>query len=813
VNVIDESFGFNSFPDVTALNVTKQFDDAAVAAGVVVTVSSGDSGPADTIGSPASDPELISVGASTEFGFYAQTNADAARYFATSGWLDNNVSALSSGGFDRTGGTIDLVAPGDLTFASCDASPMYKTCVNAMGQSSDVEEAGGATESAAFVAGAAALVIQAYRQTHGGATPTPALVKQILDGTASDIGAPATEQGAGMLNSYQAVLAAESVQTGQGSPAPAGSTLLKSVTQLNAVDQPGSRESWPVTVTNTGAHPQFVRICSRTLGSDQNVQTGSVTLNDATSPQFTGTSGATDNYQTFTFNVPPGQDRLDASIAYPGNPTVLNSRVRVILIDPSGRFAADSLPPGVGNFGTVDVTRPAAGTWTGVIFSALASAGGTNGTIPWRVATQQNTSFASVWPPALMLQPGQSRTITVSATAPSAPGDEAGSIVFGADGDGSTGTTIPVTLRSMVDVAQGGAFSGVLTGGNGEAPASGQEAYYEFGVGPGTRDLTANVSLTNDAADQVGAYLVSPDGTAVGEGQNSGTTTLTAYALHPMPGTWTLIVDFASVVGDELSQPFTGNIKVNDVDVGAPGLPDSASTTFPAGTPVTVPVTITNNGAAPGKFFIDPRLDTSATVTLAPQIGRSDTQPLPIHSYPLWLVPTETSGISVTQTSSVPAMFDTGSNVGDPDLGSSGPGSGPLCGDSSSVTYNPPGGEVTTGFWFALPAECGPYPAGGAPAGTATTTATVTTKAFDPAVTSSTGDMWHVVTNPAATFTPITIAPGQSATVNVTITPSGAPGTQVSGGLYIDDFMSNVPPYHQLTADELAVLPYEYTIH
>ena len=74
------------------------------------------------------------------------------------------------------------------------------------------------------------------------------------------------------------------------------------------------------------------------------------------------------------------------------------------------------------------------------------------------------------------------------------------------------------------------------------------------------------------------------------------------------------------------------------------------------------------------------------------------------------------------------------------------------------------------------------------------------------------GDIWLESVNPTAPFSPITINPGQSATINVTITPTGPVGTVISGDLYVDDFVNGVSPYGQLTGDELAAIPYEYTI-
>ena len=826
VDVINESFGSNPFPDVTSQDVTKQFNEAAVRAGVTVTVASGDAGFTNTIGSAATDPAVIAVGASTTFRTYAQTNYAAARYFATSGWLNDNISSLSSGGYEETGTTLDLVAPGDITLASCDASATFAGCTNFKGQPSDIEESGGTSLSSPLTAGAAALVIEAYRKAHHGASPSPALVKQILTSTATDLGVPATEQGAGLLNSYKAVLLAQSINTSRyGSQPAVGQSLLLSESQLNAVDAPGTTEHWQVSVTNTGSSSQSVRTQGRTFGSESNTQKGHVTLTDGVSPQFANYQGLQNNYAVFSFHVPSDADRLNASIAYPGTPANgLNSRVRLILIDPQGRLAAHSLPQGVGNFGNVDVRQPSAGTWTGVIFGDVASVGGTNGTIPWRVSTQQFTPFGSVSPASFSIAPGQSQMLQVSASTPSSPGDASGSIVVSASGGGNDAyvgfesNSIPVTLRSQVNLAHGGNFSGVLTGGNGRDPGMGQIAYFQFNVASGHSSITANVSLTNDTGDVVGAYLVNPDGVAVGFGENDNGSSLSAYTLNPIAGNWTLIVDFAEpVIGDEISQPFTGNISLDGIHVSAAGLPDSTSHKLKAGVPVTVPVTITNNGVAAEQYFIDARLNGTSSMVLAPLFppATSSGYTLPLGSStsnpntPEWLLPSETSSVKVTASATLPIEFNYGPASGDPNL--FGPPTGPK---HAAGSYAPQGGTVSPGLWYANPDEIGPY-LGPAPSGFVNMTMIATTKNFDAAVTTDGGDVWLASVQGLAvfnTFTPVTINPGDSGVINVTITPAGTPGTVVTGTLYVDAFVGAIPPYLQTAGDELAALPYVYTI-
>jgi len=821
VNVLNESFGANPFPDVTSLDAVKEFNDTATAAGVTVVVAGGDAGPFNTIGSPASDPNVLSVGASTDFRFYAQTNYAAADQFARTGWLDDNISSLSSGGYTQTGGTVDMVAPGDLSFASCTPDlTRYSDCANFLGKASAIEESGGTSQAAPEVAGAAALVIQAYRKAHGGTTPSPAAVRQILLSTAADLGAPATEQGAGLLDSLKAVELAAYVP----GHAPAGQPLRLSANQLNVVGDPGAKTSWTVAVTNAGAAKQTVRLSGRSFGTPAVVKTGSVTLSNTKSPRLRTWSGGTDEYGVLRFAVPAGAARLDASIAWPvsaASQADPDAPVRLILVDPLGRFAAHSLPQGVGGYGSAQVLHPAAGTWTAVIFSDLP------GKVLFGASVSRYAAFGTVRPSSMTLAPGASGTVSVSATVPASAGDTSGALVIGGGGGA---TSVPVTLRGLVAASApgGGTFGGVLTGGNGRAPGEGQVAAYEFTVPAHgrsmLRSMEADVTLGNDPANQVSGYLIAPGGQTMGYGSNYLTTgfasggvpvetpgrQLSVYTSDPIPGTWTLIVDFTSPVpGNELADPFSGRVRFNTTRTKRGGLPDSPTTVLAPGKTVSYPVQITNTGAAPEDVFLDPRLNSLHSYVLQPQdqvSGVSIPLAAPV-SPPEWIVPTMTHSVVASASGSVPVMFDFGPFPGDPDQAAA-------AGTMATAVF-PPGGlptPVSQGLWYAVPSETGPFGTGGASAATATMSMSASTKTFDTSVNTAVGDFWRFGVQPlaaSASYNLFVINPGQTRTITVTVKPAGAPGTVVKGMLYVDDFVDSM---QFLAGSQVAALPYAYTI-
>ena len=831
VNVLNESFGADPFPDVTSLNAVKAFNDMAVQAGTTVVVASGDAGPFNTIGSPASDPRVISVGASTGFQFYAQTDYAGADQFAREGWENGNISSLSSAGYTQGGRTLNLVAPGDLSFASCTPSSRYSSCVNFLGKPSSVEQSGGTSQAAPLVAGAAALVIQAYAKKHNGIQPTPAAVKQILLSTATDLRAPATEQGAGVLNSLKAVELA--MWTPKPAAASAGPTLKLSSNQLNYVGEPGATASWAVTVTNTAHAAQQVAVSGRRFGSGTTIKQAAVRLSDATSPHFANWSTGASNYGSVRFTVPGGAALLNASIAWPATASQAgnqNARVRVILVDPAGKLAADSDPQGVSGYGSAQVLHPAAGTWTAVISSNTATAGGTAGTVQFGASVSNTRSFGTVSPSRLTLAPGASGVVHVSATVPEGAGDSSGSVVFNAGPAAGGAVSVPVTLRGQIPTGRGvvGKFSGVLTGGNGRSPGEGQVAAYSFAVPSHLpillRNIDVDVVLANDPANQVSGYLIAPGGETMGYGSSYLTTgfnaggvpvetpkrQLSLYTSNPIPGKWTLVIDFTSPVpGNELADPFTGQIRFNAVSFNRGALPDSPSATLKRGQSVTYKITVHNTGAAPEDIFLDPRLTTVQSYALQPQDQVADVKlPMPAAAdRPEWIVPTMTHSVSAYASSSVPVMFNFGPFPGDPDEASS-------YGRAASALY--PLGKavtpVTQGLWFAAPSELGPYSAQGAATTTVTTAMSAMTQGFDTSANPATGDFWRFAVASlaaSASYNLFVVNPGQTRTINLTVTPTAPSGTVMRGMLYIDDFADSL---QFLSGSQLVALPYAYTV-
>jgi hypothetical protein len=805
VNVLNESFGDNPFPDTGSLDLVRQADDAAAKAGVTITVSSGDAGVTNTIGSPATDPAVISAGASTTYRGYAQTGIGGITAPGVKGWLDNNISGLSGGGFAQDGATVDVVAPGDLNWALCTPNPArWAACTNFSGQPSSVELQGGTSEAAPLTAGTAALVIQAYRQSHHGQTPSPAVVKQIIVSTAQNIDAPGDQQGAGILDAYQAVLAAKSFPG--GTSAPAGHAVLASATQLNAVGPAGTTEHLSETLTNDGQGSVTVGVSSRTLSAYHPVSTRTLSLTQAA-----GYS------QAVTFSVAPGQARLNASVSLVGV-------VNISLIAPNGDLAEYNLPQGVGNYGNAQVADPAPGQWT-----ALVSTSSSASSVPaqFQASTATWRQFGHLSAGSVSLAPGASKTIGLTVATPARPGDQAGSVVLHSSASGpafTTVTSVPVTLRSLVPAPNPAyAFTGTLTGGNGRQSNTGQTVYYQMQIPAGDKALNVSVT-TGSAANTMLAELVSPSGLAASTAVNGlqattpgGSGTLQPekgtqlHVLSPAAGTWTLIVDFYNTVsGTAVAQPF--RVTINDLPAGARtfGLPDSASSQLAAGKAVVAHVKITNHGPSPEAYFIDARLPNQVTENLAPQTVSSLTLPNVTGVVPEYLVPSQTTRVSAQVTAPAAQFFDLSYPFGDPDLISS-------FGKTSSVGFASP--NVPDGSWYVTPFLVGPTGATAAKNVTASVSVSATTAAFDPAVSSPTGDMWLSSLNASAGFTPYVVNPGQSVTIPVTITPSGAAGSTVSGTLYLDD--SSVPPggvtYNEIPGQwpdgsEVAAFPYSYTI-
>jgi hypothetical protein len=412
---------------------------------------------------------------------------------------------------------VDLVAPGYGGEAGC--NPNGSDCPT----NTQTEAFGGTSQSSPLIAGAAADVIQAYRDSHNGDSPSPALVKQLLTSTARDVSAPADQQGAGQVNIKAAIAAAEQMPntTVTGSAA----SLISTPTQVDVSGNGGSTSFQSVSLFNTSNASTTVTGTYRELGPEH--QIGQTVTENVSAPDLAlpvpadGAQAAPD----ITFDVPAGLDRLHAKMIWPDpkNGAILS----FILTDPSGRLRQISYDYGtasataigtVPNLGHVEVANPEAGTWRVQIKWANGRAhlqsppnvrGTYTGTVSF-MATGQNwiTSPAS---PAVTIAAHRAATISLQVAFPNAPGDHPASVQFTATNGAKT--SLPIARRTLVPSTRGD-FDTLITGTVGRG--IGQITTYNVNVPAGRSDLGVTVTTPDASTDNpMSLFLVNPAGTSV----------------------------------------------------------------------------------------------------------------------------------------------------------------------------------------------------------------------------------------------------------------------------------------------------------
>ncbi len=822
VDVINESFGGNPFPD-NANDPISLANDAAVRAGVTVVVSSGDAGTAGTLGSPATERAVIASGATTQFRIYAQTGDGIMPLTTNGGFIDNNISSFSSSGFSQKNGrTVDAVAPGDLGWALCSTNQkLFFDCGTDAGFApSAIEVFGGTSESSPLTAGEAALVIQAYRSTHGDRDPSPATVKRIIMSSATDLGAPSSEQGAGFINALAAVNTALSIGDENGDDRRHAGGIVAAPTSAHVTAEPNTHVSRSFTITNTGSTAQRLTPSLETLDAPFAGATLNLTLDPNVDPRFINVAGNTRVFTTQTFNVPANADHLDVAVAFQSPLSIAATNpplVFLALLDPAGRQAAYSNPQGLGSgYQHVDVVKPQSGTWTAVVYTRKTGvAGSYSGPVQLTWGAERFVSLGSVSPSHIVLAPGASETVTAEFSMPANAGDSATAIRFNKSPDAASAnfSEIPVTLRTLVPTGPtGGNFTGTLTGGNGRA-GTGPTQTFAFDVPPGVNDMSLNLDISDNGYLLEG-LLVDPNGMELSVQPNqdpingSAQFALSLSHYNPQPGRWkfVLLQNYTSS-GNQTTLPFVARIGFNSAKVTAPTLPNSASVQLSAGgPPVTIPIHVTNTGGLTRQYFADARLTTVTLQQLSPQAcSKATTLPGACGAF---IVPTETSAAAFVAQSTVPINMDAFNSVG---TGVGGTGSPdifakPVASDTVAAFLAEP--EVPYSFWVVVPSLIGPYGPAGATTEPVSTSAFAFTQSFDSTVSADSGDLWTDLTLNTNTFNPLVLAPGQSGTINLTITPNANDvGKTVTGFVYIDTFDFNV-----FTGDETVRIPYSYTV-
>jgi len=561
VDIISDSWaGFALPPDGN--DPVSMAVKAAIGSGITFVVSAFNEGPGQgTLGSPSDVKGALAVGASTGNREFSQIQ------FLTSGdaYKGDQVISWSSRGPNAQGDfKPDIMAFGAYGWA---LAPMAGDAYGSVG----IQEFGGTSMAAPVCAGDLALAECAWKLSHPGLKlPPPSYWKNLLASTATDLGYPALEQSSGMVDAEAAVKAV--LRQGKSMLVSVAADK-KNPTSWSPRLNGGASASTTISVKNTGNAKETVSLTPTAFVVDK----AQTITKDITLEQEQG------YFDAEMITIPGGTQFVQAKVTWPSGPDV---SIRDAWYDSDGNFL--TYAPTYGGYGHLALAqvsligpadqRPvvsAGKPWELDIFPR-ASQPPTGATQLVHLQVQffhkATWSAMKVSSPSVTLMPGATAHVKTTVKAPTAAGTSFGGLVVS---NGTTTTTVPVSIRVPVALAGGhGTFAGAITGSTVEY-SGGELYFYDFTVPGGTRSISASLTWP-DQGNLVNMYLVDPSGNVrdakggdlVSFDYPRGLVPDSAFTHTaeqvvwnaPMAGKWQIIVWAPGFSGDSFAEPYKGTI-------------------------------------------------------------------------------------------------------------------------------------------------------------------------------------------------------------------------------------------------------------
>ena len=423
VNVINESFGGNGFPD-TATDIVRAADEAAVAAGVTVVVSSGDAGhhvarSARPRPTPTSSPS-------------ARRRRSAPTSRTPSGGSTSPVSTTA------TSTTTSRRSPRAASPRTARPSTSWRPATSTGRCARRAEHLRGLQRRADPAVGGHERVRPADRGRGGrrdrglprlAPRGEPDARARHADPHELGDGHRRTRRPAGRGAARRRCGGApRPVRAGHDALArgPAGCSRARRSSTSRA--RPRRRCSQSVSLTNTSDRTASVDASRRAALVPRQVTSGAIALNPSVRPHPTrrSPSGPAPRRSTgrVAFHVGRGVGRIQLQAAYQF--TGQSSLLHVALFTPSGELAGYSNPQGIGDYADVEVAPPAAGTWTAGVLHGLRRLPrrhGTSGRVPFTFTElAASCRVGTVTPAAHVSPPGASRRVQFNDTLPADAG-------------------------------------------------------------------------------------------------------------------------------------------------------------------------------------------------------------------------------------------------------------------------------------------------------------------------------------------------------------------------------------------------------